>query len=174
MKVLVSYASKHGATAEIAQRLGGWLGAALVAGDPGAEVDVLSADEVGDLAGYDAVVLGSAVYAGHWLEPAVELVGKHGGFLSSVPVWVFSSGPVGTPPEPHDEPAEVAGVLASIEPRDHRLFAGALDRHRLGWPERALVAALRAPEGDFRDWDAIEAWAGEIATALNPPSPPPS
>ena len=62
----------------------------------------------------------------------------------------------------------MAGVLASIEPRGHRLFAGALDRHRLGWGERALVAALHAPEGDFRDWDAIEDWAGEIAAALKP------
>ena len=165
MKVLVSYASKHGSTAEIAQRLGGWLGAALAASDPGSEVDVRAAEEVDDLAGYDAVVLGSAIYAGHWLEPATHLVETHGGILSSVPVWVFSSGPVGDPPEPHEEPAEVEGVLMSIGPRDHRLFPGALDRHRLGWGERAMVAALRAPEGDFRDWDAIEAWAGEIATA---------
>jgi menaquinone-dependent protoporphyrinogen oxidase len=166
MKVLVAYGSKHGSTAEIAQRLGGWLGAALAAADPSAEVDVMPADEVGELEGYGAVVIGSAVYAGHWVESATELVEKHGGFLSSVPVWVFSSGPVGDPPEPHEEPAEVAGVLASIEPRDHRLFAGSLDKHRLGWGERALVAALRAPEGDFRDWDAVEAWAGEIAAAL--------
>jgi menaquinone-dependent protoporphyrinogen oxidase len=169
MKVLVAHASKHGATAEIAQRLGGWIGAALHAADPTAEVDVLPADEVTELESYGAVVIGSAVYAGHWLEPATELVEKHGGFLSTVPVWVFSSGPVGDPPEPHEEPAEVAGVLASLETRGHRLFAGALDKHHLGWGERALVAALRAPEGDFRDWDAIEAWAGEIAAELTRP-----
>jgi menaquinone-dependent protoporphyrinogen oxidase len=174
MKVLVAYASKHGSTAEIAQRLGGWLGAALTSTDVTAEVDVLSAEDVRDreLDGYGAVVIGSGVYAGHWLEPATELVEKHGGFLSSVPVWVFSSGPVGDLPGPHEEPAEVQGVLVSIAPRDHRLFGGALEKHRLGWGERAMVAALRAPEGDFRDWDAIEAWAGEIAAALSSPPAP--
>ncbi len=60
----------------------------------------------------------------------------------------------------------MAALVAATGAREHRVFAGRLDRHRLGFAERAVTLALRAPEGDFRDWAAIEAWAAEIAETL--------
>ena len=51
-------------------------------------------------------------------------------------------------------------------PADHRVFAGKLVRKQLSFPERAIVSALRVPEGDFRDWTEIRQWAAQIADAL--------
>jgi len=167
VRVLVTAASKHGATAEIADRIG----AGLRAGLPAADVTVRPPDEVTDVDGYDAVVLGSAVYAGRWLAPARDLATDHRARLGSVPVWLFSSGPVGDPPKPAEDPADAAAMVAATGARAHVTFAGKLDRHGLGFGERALVAALRAPTGDFRDWAAIDAWAGDIAAALGGDQP---
>ena len=116
--------------------------------------------------GYDAVVLGSAVYAGHWLKPARDLVARRGPALAARPVWLFSSGPVGDPPKPEEDPVDVAEVLAATAAREHRVFAGKLVRKQLNFPERAIVSALRVPEGDFRDWSDIIGWAAGIAAAL--------
>jgi menaquinone-dependent protoporphyrinogen oxidase len=127
---------------------------------------VRPAHEVGRLDGYDAFVLGSAVYMGHWLEAARDLVHRNAETLSGRPVWLFSSGPIGDPPKPDEQPVDVGEAIATTRAREHRLFAGKLDRHRLGFAERAMVLALRAPEGDFRDWVTIETWAARIADAL--------
>jgi menaquinone-dependent protoporphyrinogen oxidase len=137
MKVLITAATKHGATAEIAT-----------------------------IDGYDAVVLGSAVYAGHWLAPAKELVDRTGGALADRPVWLFSSGPVGDPPKPEEDPVDIAEILAATKAREHRVFAGKLDKRQLGFGERAIVVGLRVPEGDFRDWAEIKGWASQIAHSL--------
>jgi menaquinone-dependent protoporphyrinogen oxidase len=160
MTVLVCAASKHGATAEIAEAIG------RVLRDRGIAVDVRSAENVTMVDGYDAVVLGSAVYVGHWLEPARRLVDSAGLALARRPVWLFSSGPIGDPAKPTEDPVDVAAVVQATGARDHRIFAGRLDKHLLGFGERAMVAALRAPTGDFRDWPAIEAWAAGIAETL--------
>jgi menaquinone-dependent protoporphyrinogen oxidase len=82
------------------------------------------------------------------------------------PVWLFSSGPIGDPPKPDEQPVDIGAVVVATHAREHRLFSGALSRDRLGFPERAMAAALRAPYGDFRDWDAIDAWSHDIANAL--------
>ena len=95
MKVLVTAATKHGATAEIAATIG-----EVLRGEPGLDATVVPAEEVATVDGYDAVVLGSAVYAGHWLASAKELVDRAGGALAGKPVWLFSSGPIGDPPKP--------------------------------------------------------------------------
>jgi menaquinone-dependent protoporphyrinogen oxidase len=160
MTVLVTAASKHGATAEIAQVI------ARVLGGHGLLVDVRPAENVVGVDAYSAVVLGSAVYAGHWLEPARTLVQTQARALAVRPVWLFSSGPIGDPPKPPEDPVDVAALLDASGAREHRVFAGRLDRHRLGFAERAVTLALRAPEGDFRDWPAIEAWAAGIAETL--------
>ena len=159
MKVLVTAASKYGSTAEIARRI------ADVLSTRGHDVDVEPADGA-SVAGHDAVVLGSAVYAGHWLPAAKDLIERVGPDLANLPVWLFSSGPVGEPPKPEEDPVDVAPIVAATSARGHRVFAGRIDRDQLSFPEKAIVVALRVRSGDFRQWDEIEAWAGEIADAL--------
>ena len=157
MRVLVTAATKYGATAEIGQAIGE------VLGEYGLDPTVVPPERVGGLAGFDAVVVGSAVYAGHRLKPARELVDRLGGELAGRPVWLFSSGPVGDPPKPDEDPVDVAEVLAATGAREHRVFAGKRLRKQLSFPERAIVSALRVPEGDFRDWTEIRQWAAGIA-----------
>ena len=163
MSILVAYASKHGATRGIADHIAETLRAR------GSEVDVVPMDAVEHLAPYEAAVLGSAVYYGSWMKEAVEFVRRNRAALSERPVWLFSSGPLGA--EVHDseeQPKEISELQAAIGARDHRLFFGALDPHALSFPERMVVKAVRAPAGDYRDWEAIAAWAMEIASALSP------
>jgi menaquinone-dependent protoporphyrinogen oxidase len=161
MRALITTASKHRSTAEIAEEIG------RVLRDHGLEVEVLSPDRVDAVDEFAAVVVGSAVYAGHWLEPALTFVERFGSKLAVRDVFLFSSGPIGDPPKPAEDPVDVAEVMAVTKARSHRVFAGKLDRARLGFGERAIVAALRAQYGDYRDWDEIRAWAGEIAGALS-------
>jgi menaquinone-dependent protoporphyrinogen oxidase len=161
MAVLVAVASRHGATREIAEAI------AQALRDEGLQAELADAADVTGVTGYDAVVLGSAVYVGRWLEPARELVERHADALAERPTWLFSSGPLGDPPKPEaDDAVQVAEIAERVGAHDHRLFAGKLDKNTLGFGERAVVLAFRAPEGDFRDWDEIVAWAREIAASL--------
>jgi menaquinone-dependent protoporphyrinogen oxidase len=161
MAVLVAAASKYGATHEIAEAIGRTLSA------HGVPVEVERIDDLEDLRGFDAFVLGSAVYMGKWLGPASQFVQRHAATLSEHPTWLFSSGPLGDPPRPDAEHAvELGEIVAQVAAREHRLFAGKLDKSRLGFGERAVVLAVRAPDGDNRDWDEIDAWAASIALAL--------
>jgi menaquinone-dependent protoporphyrinogen oxidase len=118
MKVLVTAATKYGATGEIARTIG----------------DVLA--------------------------------GRAGDALAARPVWLFSSGPIGDPPKPEEDPVDVAELLAATGARDHRVFAGRLVRRQLAFGDKAIAVALRVPEGDFRDWTEIKGWAAGIADAL--------
>lgn len=163
MRVLVTAASRHGSCAEVAEQIGRTLRAA------GLPADVRTPDAVADVDGYGAVVLGSAVYYGRWLPAAVDFVRRTGPALAEVPVWLFSVGPVGAPvPQPTEPPPMAAEMVRRTCARDHRVFPGALDRKRLNLRDRLVVSALRAPEGDFRDWAAIRDWAGGIAAELRP------
>jgi menaquinone-dependent protoporphyrinogen oxidase len=163
----VTAASKHGSTEEIAEAIG----AELVT--RGMEVTVAPVDDVGSIEGYDAVVLGSAVYMGRWMRSAKELAARESAALASVPVWLFSSGPIGsaaTDPDPADR-RQGDELAETIGARDHRLFAGKLDRKALSLVERAPVRMARLPDGDFRPWDEIRAWVAGIADALQPTTP---
>ncbi len=160
MRVLVSAASKHGATAEVATAI------AAALARTGIEVVVVAPAEVTGMAGFDAAVIGSGVYAGRWLEPARDLLERHREALSRVPVWLFSSGPIGDPPRPAEDPVDAAMMSALVGAREHKVFAGMIDKGRLGFGERAIIAALRAPEGDFRPWPEIDDWAAVIAARL--------
>ena len=162
MKALVAVASKHGATSEIARHIGE------VLADHGIDVTVSAAEQVGELSGYDAAVLGSAVYAGHWLKEARALADTLAAAASNPRVWLFSSGPVGDPPKPEQDPVDVAEIVAALTAREHRLFPGKIDKAELGFGEWAIVTALRAPEGDFRDWGQITSRAESIAAELRP------
>lgn len=159
--IWVVYASKHGATEGIARHIAERLRAS------GREAEVRSADAADDLGPPEAVVLGSAVYAGSWMKEAVSFSERHAGTLSGVPVWLFSSGPLGEDVEDEEpQPRQLPELEAALSPRDHRVFFGALDRSKLGFAERMIVKAVKAPDGDYRDWDAIAAWADEIAASL--------
>jgi menaquinone-dependent protoporphyrinogen oxidase len=170
--ILVAYASKHGATREIAERIADTLRAA------GQQVEARPVQAAGDLAGYDALVIGSAAYAGHWLKEASEFLRRNRTILAGRPVWLFSSGPLGTKATDAKgqdlrvaaEPKEIAELRQTLEPRDHRVFFGALDPGKLSFAERSLrkLPAARAmlPEGDFRDWTEIKTWASGIAHEL--------
>jgi menaquinone-dependent protoporphyrinogen oxidase len=166
MRVLVTAATKYGATAEIAQMI------AEVLADRGLEPTVVPPEQVEGVDGYDAVVLGSAVYAGHWRKPARELVNRCGTALAERPVWLFSSGPVGDPPKPEEDPVDVAELVTATGAREHRVFAGRLVRRQLSFPDRAIVSALRVSEGDFRDRTEITRWAASIADTLQAAVPP--
>jgi menaquinone-dependent protoporphyrinogen oxidase len=166
LRVLVVVASKHGATADIGAAV-----AQAVADSPASRAVGLAAVSVPveqrpDPTSYDAVVLGSAVYVGRWLEPARHYAAEHVALLRGRPVWLFSSGPIGEPPFPADDPHDAASLSESTAARGHRVFPGRLDKSLLTIGERAMVTAMRAPIGDFRDWDAVRAWGEEIATEV--------
>jgi menaquinone-dependent protoporphyrinogen oxidase len=162
VRVLVTAASRHGATYEIAEAIAAGLARR------GLAAEARPAEELAALDGYDAYVIGSAVYVGRWLDPARELVETHVGSLADAPVWLFSSGPLGPPDalKPEGDPVDVAGLVEASRAIAHRVLAGRLDRKLLSFTEKAVVVAVRAPEGDFRDWEAIDGYAAEIAAHL--------
>ena len=174
MKVLVAYASRHGATEGIAERIAETLERA------GHKVDLEQAENVHDVDSYDAFVIGAAAYMFHWLKDASQFVRRHRTVLATRPVWLFSSGPMGTDTvdkEGRDvlevtRPREFTELEESIRPRDMRVFFGAFDPEAppVGIAERlmAMTPARKAmPAGDFRDWAAIEAWAESIGRELS-------
>jgi menaquinone-dependent protoporphyrinogen oxidase len=161
MKVLVASASKHGSTEGIAEAIAERLR------QLGHDALAIRAADVADLHGVHAVVLGSAVYTGSWMKEATEFAEANAEILSSLPLWLFSSGPLGTEVDDEEEqPRQLAELRERLQPRAHRMFFGALDRSKLGFGERMMVKAVKAPDGDFRDWNAISAWADEIAREL--------
>lgn len=168
-KILVTYASKYGATAEIAERIGQELRAA------GLHVDVLPVKQVADPAMYHAVVLGSAVYIGRWRKEAASFLKDHERALSERPVWLFSSGPSGAG-DPADLlkgwrfPPALQPIADRIQPRDIAVFHGNVDRDRMSLIHKWMINKVKAPMGDFRNWDMIASWARGVAEALKEPA----
>jgi len=160
MRVLVVWESKHGSTADIALTIGAALR------ERGLRVDLCDVAPGPEAEKFDAFVIGSAVYAGHWMKRIKQYVHDNREVLLSHRVWLFSSGPIGRPPKPQEPPVDLKEMMECTAPRDHMIFAGKLDRAELSFGERAITTALRAPQGDFRDWDEIRAWAGQIADEL--------
>ncbi|HZD87165.1 MAG TPA: flavodoxin domain-containing protein [Gaiellaceae bacterium] len=165
MTVLIAAASKHGATGEIAARIGARLA------ELGIEVDVKSLEEVAEVSGYDAFVIGSGIYLGNWLKDARHFLDTQAVELAQRPTWLFASGSiVGDPPVADDPNALRAGLANRLveltHAREHKLFTGKLDTSKLGLLERAAVRGAHASEGDYRDWEAIDDWATAIAHEL--------
>jgi menaquinone-dependent protoporphyrinogen oxidase len=183
-KVQIVYASRHGGTAGIADRI------AEVLRTEGADVGVANAADRPDPSGFDAYVIGSGVQIGRWHKEGTEFLERNQPTLATKPVWLFSSGPLpgsSMTRETQDRltlalgPEEGPGsggrktieaLSTAIHPREHRVFYGAFNpndppktmQERL---VRLMPAAKRVlPTGDFREWDAIEAWAREIAAQL--------
>jgi len=188
-RVEVVYASRHGGTAGIAQRI------AEVLRSAGADVLVADAARRPDSAGFDAYVVGSGVYMGNWLEDGIDWLDHHRSTLATRPVWLFSSGPLpGSTKEtsgadpltnalgPVEGPGsggrrKIEELSRSIRPQGHGVFQGAFDPSD---PPKAiserLVRMMPAakgllPPGDFREWDKVEAWAGSLAGQILAPAP---
>ncbi len=165
-KVLVAYGSKYGATAAIAERVGQELEQA------GLAVDVLPAETVSDLGAYGAVVLGGGLYAGHWHKAAASFLRGNEATLSTLPVWLFSSGPTGAGDpvallQGFTFPTDLKAMADRIHARDKAVFGGAIDEARLSFLDRLIIKGVKAPTGDFRNWPAIEVWSKSIATGLS-------
>ena len=181
--VLVVYGSRHGGTRGIAERLG-----KTMRGE-GLDVDVVPADRVTDVGKADAFVVGSGIYMGSWLKEPLDFVRRNEATLASRPTWFFSSGPLpgSTTEKTGDSLADVLGpasgpgsggrkkvaqLSAATYARENRIFDGAFDPDD---PPKSMSERLirlmpgskgLLPHGDFRDWDAIDAWAREIAASL--------
>jgi menaquinone-dependent protoporphyrinogen oxidase len=164
MKVLVAVASKHGSTEELGHAIAERLRA------HGLEVEEGAPNGL-DLDSADAVVVGSAVYAGRWLSQARSFVRAHLAELRRLPVWAFSSGPVGDPPRPAEEAAEGRELAELMHARGHRTLVGRLDPAGLSLGERAIARLIGASTADRRDWQAVDRFADEIAEELGTPDP---
>ncbi|MFS8102190.1 flavodoxin domain-containing protein [Lentzea alba] len=166
MKVLVGFATAAGSTEGVAQRIAG-----IVRGY-GHEVETHNVDEVTDVRGYDAFVLGSAVHNQAWLPNAAAFLSRERQALSSKPVWLFSVGLPGALRGPMrkwaglEESDILANLASDVRPLGHRLFTGVVTPETFGkvgaWKFRLMGGRF----GDFRDWAAIDAWANQIAEDL--------
>ena len=184
MRVQLVYASRHGGTAGIAERI------AELLRRQGHDVVLSDAADRPSAVGYDAYVIGAGVHIGSWHKEATEFLARNQATLAIKPVWLFSSGPLPGSSMMQDTEdrltlalgpetgpgsggrKRIEALSAAIHPRDHRVFYGAYDPtdppksigERL---VRMMPAAKRVlPAGDFREWDAIDAWAEEIAGQL--------
>jgi len=180
MRVLVVHASRYGSTQGIAERIAAKLR------QQGFDATVQPAQRADNPVGYDVAVIGSAIYYFHWMKYATKFVRRNRDVLANRPVWLFSSGPLGTAARDAQGrdlrdvtiPKEIAEFRQTIKPRDHRVFFGAMDHSKLGFAHRLMLKlpANRGnaifPEGDFRDWADIEAWAGSIAQAMKASATP--
>lgn len=173
MNILVVYASRHGSTGGIAERIAAGLR------DAGLDAEARPVADVTDVSSYDAFVIGGAAYMFHWLKDATKFVKRHREVLAQRPVWLFSSGPLGTDlvGEEGDDvleatrPREFDELRDLVHPRGEQVFFGAWDPEAppVGMVER-LVRHLPAydatPAGDFRDWPAIDAWTADVGRDL--------
>lgn len=165
-RILVTYATKHGSTQEIAEAIAETLREA------GLDVDCQRANDVRYLGGYDGVILGSAVYMKRWRREARHFLHGHAAELKERPFWVFSSGPVGDPAKETEssddwaEPKHTIEFATKLGVRDHAVFGGSLDPDVKGFPASAMVRGTPPEFLDRRDWDEIRGWAADVATQV--------
>ena len=188
-RVLIVHASRHGGTAGIAQRIGEVLGGA------GLDAVLARASDMPDPSPFDACVIGGGVYMGSWVKDGTDYLQRYAAVLAARPVWLFSSGPLpGSSKETAGDGADpiekalgpatgpgsggrqkIEALAAAIHPRGHEVFDGAFDPSDppKSFAERMVRTMPSAkkilPEGDFRDWPAIDAWARQIVSELQTP-----
>ncbi|MGW5735947.1 MULTISPECIES: flavodoxin domain-containing protein [Streptomyces] len=160
VKVLVSYATKNHSTAEIARTI------TEVLREQGLESDTRHVTQIGDVRAYDAVVLGSALYAGRWLRDARRFARHNARALDQTPVWLFSSGPLDTSAGERDIPPVRAArrALVLLDAKEHVTFGGRLVEGARGRVAHLIIRSGKG--GDFRDFERISAWARHIAATL--------
>jgi menaquinone-dependent protoporphyrinogen oxidase len=165
MNILVAYGSKNGSTAEIADMIVAALQAAGLPAQARAAADVRSVAE------FDAVVLGGALYSGHWHRDARTFVRRHSAALRGRPVWLFSSGPLDDSADTGELPpvAQVAKAFESLGAIEHVTFGGRLTGDAGGFIARAMVRNGKG--GDFRNPERIADWAQAIAARLRTGTP---
>lgn len=160
MLILVTAASRHGSTSEvadaIAQRLSG----------RGLSVDRVAPDAVQSLDGYDAVIVGSSIRMRRWADSAQRFIDRFSSQLQGMPVWGFSVGLSGVPKRAPQDPRRIGPVTSNRILRDHQTFAGKYSPSELPLRDRTVASLAGAVEGDYRDWDAINRWADAIADDL--------
>jgi menaquinone-dependent protoporphyrinogen oxidase len=162
-KMLVAYATRTRTTEEVARAIGE------VLVENGATADVRNVKDVDDPPLYGAVVLGSAIRAGNLLPEAIKFVEQNQEALGQMPVAYFVV--CATLQEDTEENRQVVSTYLSplrqlVEPVKEGLFAGAIDRGKLSLPLRLMLKAMKADDGDWRDWHAIRAWAADVHSLL--------
>lgn len=159
MRVLVTYGSRRGGTEGLAHMVADGLR------DCGLTVDVLAPAHVRDIAGYDAVVVGGALYMFHWHRAARRFVRKHIAALRQRPTYFFSSGPLDDSAARTDIPPVdgVRSLMDRVGARGHATFGGRLSAHARGFPASAMA---KTQAGDWRDPVQVRAWALQIARQL--------
>ena len=166
-KILVTYASRAGATGEVADAIG------QVLANAGGAVDVRQVNHVTNLNDYSAVVLGSAIYMGSWMSDATKFVEKNRQTLNQMPLATFTVSMLMV-----DRPAEHQALISTqftgseqqprLQPVSNGIFAGRIDYSKLPFFYRTIAKMMKAEERDCRDWDAIRDWAGELSAQLVP------
>lgn len=164
MKILLTSSSRHGSTDEVASLVAERLRAA------GLEVDVTRPELVDGVEGYDAFVLGSAIYMTHWTQEMTDFTQRFVAQLSTKPVWAFSVGLSGLPQGKVSDPHRIGPVLLSLDVENHVTFPGRFDPTRLSLRERTIARLGGASEGDYVDAKAVRAWADTICAELAPAS----
>jgi menaquinone-dependent protoporphyrinogen oxidase len=162
-RVLVAYASRNGSTAEIAQAIGKELRLA------GLETTVSDLNSVTELEGYNAVVIGGPLYMGKVVSEVGKFIGRHTKTLGKKPVAVFAVGTSLLSPDPAQKENARRALRSAVSPLIpivETVFAGKLDPSKLPFFQRKITEMVKAPVGDFRDWDAIAEWARDIAGRL--------
>jgi menaquinone-dependent protoporphyrinogen oxidase len=159
-KVLVVYGSKMGGTAEIAS----WITDTVRS--EGHVVVCADADEVHDVAGYDAVIAGSSLYGGHWRRPVIGVLKKVGRLHPSPPVWLFHSGPLGDEHAGEEQPipGKVESLTGKLDVRGYTTFGGRLPEDPPGWIASKMAQNDKA--GDWREIATVRAWARQVADSL--------
>lgn len=164
-QVLVAYATRYGATREIAEKIGEELTRA------GILTEVLPVNQVESTENYRAAVVGSALYMGRLRREAIRFLNKHREALSGMPVWLFYSGPTGEgdPDELLKDwrlTGKVQKIVDLVRPRENKIFHGALKPEKLSSFNKWILKRVKAEMGDFRNWEDVSNWAKTIAAEL--------
>jgi len=165
VKVLVTYGTKYGATAEIAEKI------AEVIEKAGNTVDVMDVNHVDGIGDYHTVILGSAVYMGQWRREMVKFIDRNATELAQKKVWVFASGTTNDEDPVKDMgdrpfPPKLKPAFDTISPVEITAFHGSIDVSKLSGFEKWIIKKVNAPIGDHRDWEMIKDWGEKILNAI--------